>query len=477
MTSFNFKLKFVIKKHWKILIKWYNQFMENYSGETIVAISTGSSSGAIAIVRLSGQSAINIADEIFVAKIGKKPSEFEPRMLYLGKLETENFSEECMCVCFASPNSYTGENLVEFQCHGGTKIASGIFKECVKKGARPATNGEFTKRAFMNGKMSLSSAEGMMDMINAESDAEIRAGYSLLSGNLSKLAYTSQEELTDVLSEIEVSFDYPEETIEYITKAKVKERLETLSDNIKKVLDTADAGKIIKDGINAVIVGKPNVGKSSLLNTLLKQEKAIVTNIPGTTRDVVEGTFLLDDIKINLTDTAGIRETDDTVEKIGVDKAKNLINQADIVLFLVDQNQEFSSEDEEIFNSIKNLKYIVVKTKADLENKLNKTFENEIVISSKTGTGLDDLKAKLIDILKLSNISNESVIITNERHKDALLRALKSLQNACKNIGDDSLDLVSIDIKDAYLAIGEITGNTTSEDIIDSIFEKFCLGK
>lgn len=451
--------------------------MKSYSGETIAAISTGSSSGAIAIVRMSGASAIKIADEIFVAKNEIHPSEFEPRKLYLGKLSTAGFSEECMCVVFKTPNSYTGEDICEFQCHGGTKIASGIFKECIAKGARPATNGEFSKRAFMNGKMSLSSAEGMMDMINAESDAEIRAGYNLLSGSLSKLAFSAQEELTDVLSEIEVSFDYPEETIEYITKAKVKERLEALALKIKEVLDTAETGKIISGGINAVIVGRPNVGKSSLLNSLLKQEKAIVTDIPGTTRDIVEGTFLLDDIKINLTDTAGIRETMDTVEKIGVDKAKSLILQADIVLFLLDQSSEFSVEDEEIFNEIKNTKFIVVKTKSDLKNKLTKTFENEVLISSKTGVGLNDLKAKLFDILKISNLSGESVIITNERHKDALQRTYNSLKNACKNIVDDSLDLVSIDIKDAYLAVGEITGNTTSEDIIDSIFEKFCLGK
>ncbi len=451
--------------------------MENLTGDTIVSISTGSSSGAIAIVRLSGTSAIQIADEIFAAKDGLLPSKFTPRMLMLGKLETSFFSEQCMCVVFKAPKSYTGEDMVEFQCHGGTKIASGIFKECVLNGARPATNGEFSKRAFMNGKMSLSSAEGMMDMINAESDAEIRAGYNLLSGELSNLAYEAQDELTDVLSEIEVSFDYPEETIEYITKAKVKERLESLADKLKKVLDTSETGKLIKSGINIVIVGRPNVGKSSLLNTLLKQEKAIVTDIPGTTRDIVEGTFLLDDIKINLTDTAGIRETEDTVEKIGVDRAKNLILQADIILFLIDANGEFSNEDNEIFESIKNSQYIVVKTKADLENKVSKTFENEVVISSKTGEGLDKLKEKILSMLKLSNISSGSVIITNERHKDALSRAYKGLTRASKNINEDSLDLVSIDIKEAYMAIGEITGNTTSEEIIDAIFDKFCLGK
>lgn len=451
--------------------------MENLHENTIVGISTGSSSGAIAIVRLSGENAIKIADEIFVSTKNKKPSTFTSKMLTLGTLSTSAFSEQAMCVVFHTPNSYTGEDVIEFQCHGGTKIASGVMRECILKGARPATNGEFTKRAFMNGKTTLSAAEGMMDMINAESDAEVRAGYELLSGSLSKLAYSAQEELTDVLSEIEVSFDYPEETIEYITKAKVKERLEKLSNEISEVLKTSEAGKLIKSGINVLIVGRPNVGKSSLLNTLLQTEKAIVTDVAGTTRDTIEGTFLLDDIKINLIDTAGIHSTDDKIEKIGVDKAKNLISQADIVLFLIDSSEKYTAEDEEIFDSIKNTKYIVVKTKSDLEVKLEKKFENEVTISSVSGEGIDELKDKILSLTKLSNISNEKLIITNERHKDALTRANEALLRAISNINEDSLDLVSIDIKQAYIDIGEITGNTTSEDIIDSIFTKFCLGK
>lgn len=447
------------------------------NNETIVAISTGSSSGAISIVRMSGTDAVKIADKIFKTKSGKKPSDFEPRYLTLGEISTENFKEQAMCVVFKAPKSYTGEDLVEFQCHGGTQIASGIMKQCVLCGARLAGNGEFTKRAFLNGKMSLSSAEGMMDMINAESDAEVRAGYELLTGNLSKLAYSAQEELTDILSEIEVSFDYPEETIEYITKAKVKQRLEALSDTMQKTIDTAEAGKLIKSGINVLIVGKPNVGKSSLLNNLLQKDKAIVTSVAGTTRDIVEGTFLLDDIKINLTDTAGIHDTNDIVEKIGVDKAKSLINMADIILFLIDSNSNYSAEDEEIFNQVKDKKYIVIKTKTDLESKNTKHFDNEIEISSLTGNGIDKLKNKILELTKISNKSNSTVIITNERHKDALCRANESLKRAISNIDNDSLDLVSIDIKQAYLDIGEITGNTTSEDIIDSIFSKFCLGK
>ena len=447
------------------------------NNDTIVAVSTGASSGAISIVRMSGKESISIADKLFSSIKNKKPSSFMPRLLVLGTISTPSFNEQAMCAVFKGPKSYTGEDMVEFQCHGGTQISSGIMKECIKLGARIATNGEFTKRAFINGKMTLSSAEGMMDMINAESDAEIRAGYNLLSGSLSKLASKTQEELTDILSEIEVSFDYPVETIEYITKSKVLERLENLSSEIKEVLNTASAGKIIKSGINVLIVGKPNVGKSSLLNKLLDRERAIVTDVAGTTRDSIEDTFILGDTKVNLIDTAGIHDTDDTVEKIGVDKAKSLMDHADIILFLVDTSRPFDNEDEEILNSIKNKNFIIVKTKSDLENKLNKSFETEIEISTKTGAGVEDLKNKILELVNISNIPADSIIITNERHKDALSRAFENINHAINNIQIQSLDLVSITIKQAYLDVGEITGNTTSEDIIDQIFKKFCLGK
>lgn len=447
------------------------------NSDTIVAVSTGASSGAISIVRLSGKDAISIADKLFSSKKTTKPSSFEPRYLTLGTISTPGFNEQAMCVVFKAPKSYTGEDMVEFQCHGGTQISSGIAHECIKLGARMATNGEFTKRAFMNGKMSLSSAEGMMDMINAESDAEIRAGYNLLSGSLSKLASHTQTELTDILSEIEVSFDYPEETIEYITKSKVKERLEALAIEIDKILKTASTGKLIKSGINVLIVGKPNVGKSSLLNKLLNHERAIVTDVAGTTRDTIEDTFLLGDTKVNLIDTAGIHETDDKVEKIGVDKAKNLMSQADIILFLVDTSRPFSGEDEEIYSSIQGKNFVVVKTKSDLDDKLNKHFENEIEISTLTGDGVENLKNKILELAKMSNIPADSIIITNERHKDALSRTLENINSAINNINNQTLDLVSISIKQAYLDVGEITGNTTSEDIIDQIFKKFCLGK
>lgn len=450
--------------------------MENIkSQETIVALSTPAMTGAISIVRMSGKEAITIADKLFVSNKGKTPSNFAPRMLELGTFNAGTFKENCMCVCFHSPFSFTGENIVEFQLHGGMKIAEGIISACISNGARLALHGEFTKRAFMNGKMSLASAEGMMDMINAESEAEIRAGYNLLSGELSKLAKTAQHELTDLLSEIEVSFDYPEETIEYVTKNTVKTRLMALYEKISATLQTASTGKLLKNGVNVLILGKPNAGKSSLLNALLSFDRAIVTNIAGTTRDTIEDTFVISGTKFNVIDTAGIRDTDDVVEKIGVDKAKSLVSSADIVIYLKDGSTNDSNEDKQIQSLLKNKKHLVVINKSDLMHDYTPK-DNEILISAKNKTNIDLLKEKLYSMSIDGTAMGSSIIITNERHKDALSRANNSILSAIQNM-DMSLDLISIDIKLAYSALGEITGNTTGEDIIDAIFSKFCLGK
>ena len=451
--------------------------MENkILNDTIVALSTPNLSGAISIVRMSGKDAIQIADKLFKSNKNKTPNSFKPRYLELGTIDTGSFIESCLCVVFVAPFSFTGENLVEFQLHGGMKIAEGVISACLNNGARMATNGEFTKRAFMNGKISLASAEGMMDMINAESEAEIRAGYNLLKGELSILAENAQKELTDLLSEIEVSFDYPEETIEYVTKKTVKERLEKLNEEITNTLSTASTGRLLKNGVNVLILGKPNAGKSSLLNRLLSFERAIVTDIAGTTRDTIEDTFIINGTKFNIIDTAGIRNTTDTVEKIGVDKAKSLINGADIILFIKDASTKETSEDKEIQELIKDKNHIVVLNKTDLIANEIIAKDNEILISAKNNTGIDLLKNKLYELSNTSPALHSNIIITNERHKDALERARLSISQALDNM-DMSMDLISIDLKLAYSALGEITGNTTGEDIIDAIFSKFCLGK
>lgn len=459
----------------------YNVVMNFNLQDTISAIATGTAGGAISIVRLSGPDAITIADKMFVARAGAKPSGFDARTLQLGTLQAEGFREQAMCVVFKAPYSYTGQNMVEFQCHGGIKIASGVLNKCLSLGARLAQNGEFTRRAFANGKMALSAAEGMMDMINAESDAQVRAGYNLLTGKLSQFAAEAEAELIDILSEVEVSFDYPEETIEYITKAKLQDRLQNLYSKMQEVLDTSAAGQIISQGLNVLIVGKPNVGKSSLLNSLLSQDKALVTEIAGTTRDVVEGSMQLGGIKVNFIDTAGIHETADLVERLGVQKAKELINSADLVLFVTDISRELSAEDHKIFDLIKDKNYIVVANKTDkaAKGKKQNNFGDAVCfnISAKNGEGIDKLKAEILNRFASPAIAGDGVVITNQRHKQALQVAADSIKAAIDAIADNPLDVVSIDIKLAYNALGEITGNTTGEDIIDAIFSKFCLGK
>ena len=449
--------------------------MKNVNQETIVAISTPLTSGAISIVRMSGDKAIEIADKIFVAKNKTLPSSFTPRMMTLGTFNAQSFTEQAICVVFKNPNSFTGEDLVEFQCHGGVLITKGILSTCIKNGAKLATSGEFTKRAFLNGKMALSDAEGMMDMINAQSEAEIRAGYNLLSGELSKTAFSAQNELIDILSEIEVSFDYPEETIEYITKSNAKERLVALHNQIEKVLSSSSTGKMIRDGVNVVILGKPNVGKSSLLNALIKDEKAIVTPIAGTTRDIIEGTLSINGLRFNLYDTAGIHETQDQVEKIGVDKAKNTIASADIILFVKDSESD-DAEDIEIKKLLKDRKHIIIINKSDKTGNYNQD-DKTIRISALENKNIDTLTDKLYSLASENKSMSGGLVIANERHIDALSRAKGHLLDAINAIETFSLDVITIDINLCYSALGEITGNTTNEEILNAIFSKFCLGK
>lgn len=448
--------------------------MKSLQSDTIVGISTPLSSGAISIVRMSGEKAIEIADKVFESTKSNHPSNFAPRMLVLGTFKATKFNEQALCVVFKAPNSYTGENMVEFQCHGGVLITKGILSTLIENGARLATAGEFTKRAFLNGKMALSDAEGMMDMINAQSEAEIRAGYNLLTGQLSKTASKTQKELIDLLSEIEVSFDYPEEDIEYTTKNKVKTKLEELTSSINNVLKNSQNSKIIKEGVNVVILGKPNVGKSSLLNALLKDEKAIVTEVAGTTRDIIEGSFSINGLRFNLYDTAGIHETTDKVEKIGVDKAKNAISSADIVLFVKDS--EPTQEDKEINELLKGKEHLTIINKADKTGNYSSN-DSTIRLSALKKQNIELLTNKLYEIATKNMASQGGLILANERHIDALGRACEHLKEALKALDNYSLDVVSIDINLAYRALGEITGTTTNEEILDAIFSKFCLGK
>ena len=441
--------------------------MKNES--TIVAISTPVGTGGISIIRMSGCDALKIAKKVFKSK-----KELSPRQMVLGEISTQNFNEKCMCVYFKEPNSFTGEDMVEFQCHGGVSLTNGVLNELLEQGATLATNGEFSKRAFLNGKLNLSQAEGMIDMINAESEAEIRAGYELLKGHLAEQVQKLQDELKDLIAEIEVSFDYPENDYEDVTKVKAEKVLKDINNQIKSLLKTSTTGKVIKDGVNVLIIGEPNVGKSSLLNALLNENKAIVTSTAGTTRDVIEGKYLYKGVKFNLIDTAGIHETNDEIESIGIEKAKQFIDSADIILHIIDSSI-VNNQDSEIIKLLKNKTYYTIKNKIDCGDK-NKSIKG-IEISAKTKKGIEELKEFLYTRIFEENINQNGIMLTNQRHIESLKKSQNYIENALKNIDFVPLDVLSVDINASWQALGEITGQTSSEDIIDTIFSKFCLGK
>ena len=443
--------------------------------DTIVAQATPVGNGGISIIRLSGEKSFDIATSIFSAKEFEK-EKVTPRKLYLGKIKDDNFKENCLAVYFANPYSYTGEDVVEFQCHGGTFVSNKIIDMCIKNGARLALPGEFTKRSFINGKLSLDKAEGVIDVINAQTESEARAGFDLVNGELFKTVKSIQKRLTDMLAEIEVSLDYPEQDIEYETAESINGRLITIKDELNNLLATSKHGKIIKDGVNVVILGKPNVGKSSLMNALLSYDRAIVTEIAGTTRDTLQESYIYKDMKVNITDTAGLHESDDVVEKIGIEKAKSSINNADIILLVLDGSKQLSIEDKQNLELIKGKKAFVIINKSDLERKISVDFET-INISAKNKQGIEQIKEKIYETVKNDCFVQSSITLTNKRHEIAVAQAIEFITSAIDNIFDISLDCVAVDIKSAWEKLGEITGETTSEDIIDAIFSKFCLGK
>ena len=443
--------------------------MEN---ENIVAISTALGKSGISVVRLSGKDSLNIAKKIFECSA----KEIEPRKFYLGNINLKNLNDKGLLVYFKAPNSYTGEDVVEFQCHGGTIIANKIVDECINNGARLSLPGEFTKRAFINGKISLDKAEGVAELIDAESESEARAGYNLVDGNLFKVVSSSQKKLTDMLAEIEVNLDYPEHDIEYKTISYIKNNLEELKKKIDDLIATEQSGRIIKNGINIVIAGKANVGKSSLMNSLINYDRAIVTNIAGTTRDVLEESYEYKQIRFNLFDTAGIRESDDVIEQIGVKKAKTLLENSDLVLLVFDSNTKFDKEDEELLNSVNGKKTIIVLNKCDLPKKFETNLDT-ISISTVKGIGINELKELIYNKVVDENITENRLVITNKRHMGVLKEVATLIINTLSNIDMNTLDLIALDIKDIWEKLGEITGETANEQIIDAIFSKFCLGK
>ena len=443
--------------------------------ENIAAIATPAGKGGVAIIRISGKDPLTIAEKMFTPVNGVKVSAFEPYRMYPGKIDGGNFTDFGLCVYFKAPASYTGEDIVEFQCHGGETIARGILAQTFKHGARSATRGEFTRRAFLNGKLSRASVEGVADMINGESEAEVKAGYLLYSEKLTKRVIDLQSELKTCLAGIDVSVDYPEEDIEEQHISQLKITLEDLRDRLSALLAGYATGKKIKSGVTVAICGKPNTGKSSLLNKLLGYEKAIVSGIAGTTRDAVEGVLEIDGRKFNLYDTAGVHESGDAIETIGIERAQAIIRSADIAVFVVDFTIGVDEEDARVLEILKDKPLIKVVNKSDILRDETDS-DADVYTSAVTGEGIEKLKRLLYE-KSFGDRSEDAAFLIEQRHFDALDRAKRSLVQAIAACGAEPLDLIGIDVKAAWDALGEITGETATEAIIEEIFSKFCVGK
>ncbi len=443
--------------------------------DSISAIATAHGRGGVAIIRISGKSALSIAQKMFTPVGATKVEDFEPYRMYAGQIDGGAFTDFGLCVYFKAPKSYTGEDIIEFHCHGGVNIARGILKQTFACGARSAENGEFTKRAFLNGKLSLASAEGVADMINGESDAEVKAGYLLYSEKLTEKVKAFQAELTTLLAGVDVSVDYPEEDIEEQHIESLCKDLTDMSGRLQTLIDGYATGKKIKSGVTDGICGKPNTGKSSLLNKLLGYEKAIVSNIAGTTRDAVEGTIEIEGKKFNLYDTAGVRESGDAIENIGIDKAEKIIKSADIAVFVADLTQGMDEEDCKVLAMLENKPIIKIVNKADILKDDTET-DADALVSAVTGEGVQKLKRLLYE-KTFSGSSEDTAFLIEERHYRALAKAKDSLQRAIFACQTQPLDLIGIDIKQAWDELGEITGETATETIIQEIFSKFCVGK
>ncbi|MBQ2914369.1 MAG: tRNA uridine-5-carboxymethylaminomethyl(34) synthesis GTPase MnmE [Clostridia bacterium] len=429
---------------------------------TIVALSTARGRSAIAVVRMSGPNAINIAKQFFA------PFPTEPNYMRVGTLKTAHFDEHAMCVYFAGPRSYTGEDTVEFHCHGGTAVSQAVIEQCLRCGAVMAQNGEFSKRAFINGKQNLTNAEGIIEMIDAETASAAKAGANLLENKLGKRVIELQDKLLDLISACEATLDYPEEDLELPTTATVAQGLGEISKTLAGIIATSALGKVAKYGIDVAIVGAPNVGKSSLLNALLGADRAIVSGIEGTTRDVLTESAYFRDIKFNFIDTAGIRDTDNEIEAEGIKRAKAAADKADVILYVVD-----NPNDQSVFQT--EIPLIKVYNKADLGAK-TELLANEIAISAKSGD-VEELKQRLYDMFNAGEIQTSDLLITNERHLSCLTQAKVQIDVALEETQRATLDIVTSAMRDAWATLGEITGTSAQESIIDRIYSKFCLGK
>ncbi|MDU1176754.1 MAG: tRNA uridine-5-carboxymethylaminomethyl(34) synthesis GTPase MnmE [Peptoniphilus harei] len=454
--------------------------------DTIAAISTAIGEAGIAIVRMSGDDSVNIIDEIFKSASGKKMAEAENRKFLYGHIvDGDKKIDEVLVVKMKGPHSYTAEDIVEIHCHRGVVSVKRILNLILSKGARLAEKGEFTKRGFLNGRIDLTQAEAVIDMIKAKTDLSFDMGLNQLSGALSEVLNKLKDELVSMQALIVANIDFPDEDIEDAAYNDLIERSNKILDKMDNLLDNSKNSRLLRDGINTVILGKPNVGKSSLLNGLLKYDRAIVTDIAGTTRDIIEDYINLDGVLLKITDTAGIRETDDEVEKIGVNIAREKLKEADLVIAIFDISREFDKDDEEILNLIKDKKHITILNKDDLEQKISdeeikKYFKDDYlrlsVMENESVKKIEDLIIDLFFDGELQ-ISSDSVL-SNLRHINALKEAKKSLLEVNESLKQKVfLDLIEVDLENVIGHISEITGTITTEDILDRVFSDFCIGK
>lgn len=456
------------------------------SEDTIAAISTANGRGGVAIIRISGPEALSVAQKMFDPAGKTAVKDFKPYRMYPGTIDAGAFTDFGLCVYFRAPGSYTGEDIVEFHCHGGTEIAKGVLKRAFSLGGRPAEAGEFTKRAFLNGKMSLSAAEGVADMINAQSQSLIKAGYSLYKDKLNEKIEAVRKELTTLLASIEVDIDYPEEELQATMPdlKDLKSRLGALSERLKILSRSYErVGKQVKNGVTVAIVGLPNSGKSSLLNAMLGYDKAIVSDIAGTTRDVVEGEIDMKGFLFHLYDTAGIRESEDCIERIGVEKAERLLDEADMVLHVIDPTAPQTAENEALHETVKRkgrMLSLTLLNKIDLfdEKRIDPPFGDTecILVSAKEKYNVEEVMHRMCAALENAYDFNSQFVV-EERHYRALSAAIERLDAARENCDTIPLDVLTVDITQAWSALGEITGETANEEIINEIFSKFCVGK
>ena len=453
---------------------------------TIVAISTAPGNAGIGIIRLSGEDCFKILDKIFVPKNNSEIKGYSIKYGNIIESDSKEIIDEVLVSYFVAPKSYTKENMCEINSHGGIIVENKILQECLRNGAILAEPGEFTKRAFLNGRIDLSQAEAVIDIINSKTEKEMIVAQRHLEGSLSKKIKEIQQGILDIMADIEASIDYPEYDVEETTNLKISETLKSVEEKLLKLKSSFENGKILKDGIKTAIVGKPNVGKSSLLNLILGENRAIVSSVEGTTRDTIEEYININGIPLKIVDTAGITKTKDEVEKIGVKKSMDILNNAELIIAVFDDSRAFDERDEEILKLIENKKKIILINKVDLnknfikENKEIEKFTKDVIeFSTVSEEGLDILYKRIEEMFNLSELeSDNSEIITSNRQKQHILLAMEAVEKAQNSLESKMpIDITAICLKDILEELSEITGENASEDIINEIFKKFCLGK